>query len=96
VPASQSLPKAAIIDRSGASGAGFFRKQPMSQTKTGVVPSALPPSEAELADWNALSREEQIARFREFFAHPDCEMFAEETAEDIIVAARQRAAARRG
>ncbi len=37
----------------------------MSQIKYRVVPSALPPSEAELADWQALSREEQIARFKE-------------------------------
>ncbi|WP_257169071.1 hypothetical protein [Bradyrhizobium sp. SRS-191] len=68
----------------------------MSQTKIGVVPSALPPSDAELAEWNGLSREEQIARYREFFAHPDCERFTDESAEDIILAARQRAAARRG
>lgn len=68
----------------------------MSETKTRVMPSALPPSEVELAEWNALTREEQIARISEFFAHPDCETFTDETAEDVIAAARQRAAARRG
>ncbi|MGJ4947588.1 hypothetical protein [Bradyrhizobium sp. HKCCYLS20291] len=68
----------------------------MSETKTDAYPSALPPSAAELAEWNALTRDEQIARVREFFAHPDCETFTDETAEDIIAAARQRAAARRG
>lgn len=76
--------------------APFSRKGPMSQIKSRVVPSALPPSEAELADWQALSREEQIARFKEFFAHTDCETCTAETAEDIIAAARQRVAARRG
>ncbi|MGJ4926197.1 hypothetical protein ACQR1I_12810 [Bradyrhizobium sp. HKCCYLS2038] len=44
----------------------------MSETKTYAHPSALPPSAAELAEWNALTREEQIARVKEFFAHPDC------------------------
>lgn len=56
----------------------------------------MPPRPAELAEWNALTREEQIERFAEFFAHPDCETFTDETAEDIIAAARQRAAVRRG
>jgi len=68
----------------------------MSETKARVIPSALPSSEVELAEWNALTREEQIARVSGFFAHPDCETFTDETAQDIIAAARQRAAARRG
>jgi hypothetical protein len=59
------------------------------------MPSALPPSEAELAEWKALSRDEQIARHREFFAHPDCNMFTDETIEEIIAAAQTEAAARR-
>jgi len=67
----------------------------MPDTKTRATPSALPPSEAELAEWNALSREEQIARYREFFAHPDCNTFADETAEEVIAAAQKQAAARR-
>jgi hypothetical protein len=62
----------------------------MPDTKTCAMPSALPPSEAELAEWNALSRDEQIARYREFFAHPDCNTFTHETAEEIIAAARRR------
>jgi hypothetical protein len=68
----------------------------MPGTKTRAMPSALPPSEAELAEWNALSRDEQIARYREFFAHPDCDTFTDETAEEIIAAAQKQAAARRG
>jgi hypothetical protein len=67
----------------------------MPDTKTRVMPSALPPSEAELAEWNALTRDEQIARHREFFAHPDCNTFTDETAEEIIAAAQTQAAARR-
>jgi hypothetical protein len=67
----------------------------MPDTKTRAMPSALPPSEAELAEWNALTRDEQIARYREFFAHPDCNTFTDETAEEIIAAAQTQAAARR-
>jgi hypothetical protein len=66
----------------------------MPETKTRAMPSALPPSEAELAEWNALTRDEQIARYRELFAHPDCNTFVDETAEEIIAAARAQAAAR--
>ena len=53
----------------------------MSETKARVMPSALPSSEVELAEWNALTREEQIARVSGFFAHPDCETFTDETAQ---------------
>jgi hypothetical protein len=67
----------------------------MPDIKTDAMPSALPPSEAELAEWNALTRDEQIARYREFFAHPDCDIFTDETIEEIIAAVRAQAAARR-
>ncbi len=67
----------------------------MPDIKIRAMPSALPPSEAEVAEWNALTRDEQIARYREFFAHPDCSTFTDETAEEIIVAAQTQAAARR-
>jgi len=67
----------------------------MPDAKTRAMPSALPPSEAELAVWNALTRDEQIARYQEFFAHSDCNTFTDETAEDIIATARARAKARR-
>jgi hypothetical protein len=61
----------------------------MPDTKTRAMPSALPPSEAELAEWNALTRDEQIARYREFFAHPDCNTFTNETAEEVVAAAQR-------
>jgi hypothetical protein len=48
-----------------------------------------------LATLAALGRDEQIARYREFFAHPDCNIFTDETAEEIIAAAQMQAAARR-
>jgi hypothetical protein len=37
----------------------------------------------------SLSRDEQLARYREFFAHPDCNTFTDETAEEIIAAAQR-------
>ncbi|MBV9288611.1 MAG: hypothetical protein JO288_12455 [Hyphomicrobiales bacterium] len=59
-----------------------------------AAPSPLPPSEAELAAWKALTREEQVARFREYFGHLDCNTFSPETPEEILAAARALAAAR--
>ena len=56
-----------------------------------VMPSATP-SEAEIAAWAALPRDEQIRRYRELFQHPDCNTFTEDTPEDILAAARQRVA----
>ena len=61
-----------------------------------AAPSPLPPTKAELAAWNALTREEQVARYREFFAHPDSNTISPETPEQILAAARAQAAARRG
>jgi hypothetical protein len=61
---------------------------------TRVMPSATP-SEADIAAWAALPRDEQIRRYQELFQHPDCNTFTEDTAEDILAAARQRVAARR-
>ncbi|WP_316181247.1 hypothetical protein [Bradyrhizobium sp. SZCCHNRI1009] len=37
----------------------------MANKQTRLLPSALPPSETELAEWQRLSWEEQIARYRE-------------------------------
>ncbi len=67
----------------------------MSDTSTRIMPSELPPTEVELAEWNALTREQQIARYREYFAHPDCEAFTADTPEEILAAARAQVAARR-
>jgi hypothetical protein len=69
----------------------------MSQTtdkRTRALPSATP-TEAELAAWDALSRDEQVRRYQEMFKHPDCNNFTTDTPDDILAAARQRVAARR-
>jgi hypothetical protein len=52
------------------------------------MPSPLPPTDAELAEWNALSREEQVSRYREYLSNPDCDTFTDETPDQILAAAR--------
>jgi hypothetical protein len=69
----------------------------MSETtdkKSRVMPSATP-SEADLAAWAALPRDEQIRRYQELFQHADCNTFTTDTPDDILAAARERVAARR-
>jgi hypothetical protein len=69
----------------------------MSQTTAKpirVMPSATP-TEAELAAWAALPRDEQVRRYQEMLRHPDCNNFTTDTPDDILAAARQRVAARR-
>jgi len=69
----------------------------MSQTTdkpTRVLPSATP-TEADLAAWAALPRDEQVRRYRELFERADCNTFTADSPEDILAAARQRVAARR-
>jgi hypothetical protein len=56
-------------------------------------PSATP-TEAALGAWEALSRDEQICRYQGLFAPPDCNIFAADTPDDILLAARQRVAQR--
>jgi hypothetical protein len=68
----------------------------MPDTKTHASPSALPPTKAELEEWNALSREEQVKRYREALAHPDCNIVTDDTMADILAEAQARLAARRG
>jgi hypothetical protein len=68
----------------------------MTDATTRAMPSALPPSEAELAEWQALSREEQLARYREVLRHPDCQRISDSTMSDIRAEAQRRAAASRG
>ena len=55
--------------------------------------SALPPTEAELAAWHALSREEQLARYREAIQAPDAGRVSKATMADVLAAARQTVAA---
>ena len=59
-----------------------------------VMPSATIADEAELAAWNALSRDEQVRRYRDALAHPACDTLAADGMSDILAAARQRVAAR--
>ena len=59
-----------------------------------TFPSATP-TEAELAEWAALPRDEQVRRYQDFFRHSDCNTFTTDSPDDILAAARQRVAARR-
>jgi hypothetical protein len=60
-----------------------------------AAPSPLPPTEAELAAWHALTREEQVARHREALQHPDCQRISDASMTDVMAQARKRVAARR-
>lgn len=65
----------------------------MSATLTDVMPSATP-SEADIAAWQALPRDEQLRRLREVLSHPDASIDCGQTMEEILAEARQRAAKR--
>jgi hypothetical protein len=60
-----------------------------------VMPSATP-TDAELAAWAALPRDEQVRRYQEALAHPDCSTPTDDTMSDVLAAARQRVATRNG
>jgi hypothetical protein len=47
-----------------------------------VMPSAAP-SEAEIAAWQTLPRDEQLRRLRLILSHPDCDRASETTMDDI-------------
>jgi hypothetical protein len=68
----------------------------MAEVTTRPYPSALTPTEAELAAWRALSRDEQLGRYREALQAPDAARVSDATMADVPTATRQRAAARRG
>jgi len=68
----------------------------MTEIATRTIPSALPPTEAELAAWRALSRDEQLTRYRDALQAPDTGRVSEATMADVLTAARQRVASRRG
>jgi len=65
-----------------------------TDTTNRTIPTALPPTEAELAAWNALSRDQQVARYRAYFADPACQTVTDESMADIREAARRRLAGR--
>jgi hypothetical protein len=60
---------------------------------TRVMPSATP-TEAELAAWAALPHDEQVRRYQEALAHPDCGALTDDSMNDILTTARQRVATR--
>ena len=68
----------------------------MTETTTRSFPSALPPTEAEFAAWRALSRDEQLIRYREALQAPDAARATSATMADVLTAARQLVAARGG
>jgi hypothetical protein len=59
-----------------------------------VMPSATA-NEAEIAAWNAPSRDQQVRRYREVLSHPACDTITDDSMSDILAAARRRVAARR-
>lgn len=68
----------------------------MIKTVTHPGPSAVPPTDAELAAWQGLSREEQLARYRDAVQAPEAQRASAATMADVLNTARQRVAARRG
>jgi hypothetical protein len=62
----------------------------LDQTWVDVGPAARPPSEAETAAWQALSREEQVRLYREALAHPDCGVVTEDSMAEILARAARR------
>lgn len=65
----------------------------MSDTETipDVMPSATP-SEAEIAAWQALPRDEQLRRMRLALAHPDTSAVSTASMDDIRARGRELAA----
>ena len=68
----------------------------MTETTMRPFPSALPPTEEELAAWQALSRDEQLVRYREALQAADVQRVSKANMADVLAIARQRVAARRG
>lgn len=65
-------------------------------TSNSVMPSATP-SEEDIRAWEALTRDEQLRRFRMLFASEECTTVTNSTMEEILIEARRRAdAASRG
>jgi hypothetical protein len=60
-----------------------------------ALPSPLPPTEAELGAWNALTRDEQITLYRDYLSHPDCDRVSSASMADILAQARANVAGRR-
>ena len=63
-----------------------------SSKQTGILPSATP-TDTELAAWTALPRDEQVRRYQEALAHPECSEPSDDSMTDILTVARRRVAA---
>ena len=74
----------------------WYSMGPMTETVTRPFASAIPPTEADLAAWRALSGDEQLARYREVLLAPDAQRVSQANMADVLTAARERVAARRG
>jgi hypothetical protein len=61
---------------------------------TEAMPSATV-DKAEIAAWNALSRDQQVLRYGEVLARRACDTITDDSMSDILAAARRRVAARR-
>ncbi len=84
------------MDALGARFPGWQGEAAMTEVATRPFPSALPPAENELAAWHALSRDEQVLWYRQALEAPDATSLSELTMGDVLTAARERVAARRG
>ncbi len=65
-----------------------------SDTTTAVMPSAAP-SEAELAQWKELPRDEQVRRLKMALSHPDCDAVGDASMAELRERGRALAATRR-
>ena len=63
----------------------------MTTKTTDSMAFAMPTGE-DIAVWNALSREDQLARLRKECAHPDCDTISDDSMADILALAKKRVA----
>ena len=49
------------------------------------------PTEADVSDWEALSRDEQVAHMRALFNSPECNTLSPRSFAEIIAEARRKA-----
>jgi hypothetical protein len=68
----------------------------MSRTATRVLPSALPAGDEEREAWQGLSRDEQVARFREVLLGADAQCVSDTSLSHVLAAARARVAGKGG
>lgn len=49
------------------------------------------PTEADVSDWDSLSREEQVVRMRALFDSPECNKLSQRSFAEIVAEARLKA-----